>query len=242
MSKKSHQSGTLCLNILIAIVSIVLASGCTRSDPKSLTRDHAQGLIKAHENFSKPYVIRLEGSEKFLVPTESVDESPPDNRAVNLFYQDYPLSGALHHLGLVEAVATVVKRPEVLAFTGSVTSWVYKIETRRTAKGEEQADGVKNGLPLYRREIAEVTGVTVGQTGRARAEFKWRRVPTPVGEALEAEGQTFKSLPAKMQEGIRKSISRFGNALPVSYKGVQNGHAEFQLYDDGWRLDLVQLK
>jgi hypothetical protein len=199
-------------------------------------------LIKAHENFSKPYIIRLEGSEKFLVPAESADEPPPNDRAVELFYEDYPLSGALHHLGLVEAGATVVKRPEVLDFTGHVTAWVYKIETRRTAKGEEQADGVKNGLPLYRREITEVTGVTVGQTGRARAEFKWRRVPTPVGEALEAEGPTFKSLPAKMQEGIRKSISRFGNALPVSYKGVQSGHAEFQLYDDGWRLELVQLK
>jgi hypothetical protein len=240
MSKESHPPGTLCL-ILIGIVGIVLSTSCTGSDPKKLTRDRARELLIAHENFSKPYVIRLEGSEKFLVPAESADEPPPDDRAVALFYQDYPLSSALHQLGLVEAGARVVKRPEVLDFTGHVTAWEYKIETRLTAKGEEQADNAKNGLPLYRREVTEVTGVTAGQTGRARADFKWRRVPTPVGVALEVEGATFKSLPVKIQEGIRKSISRFGNALPVSYKGVQSGHAEFQLYDDGWQPDLIQL-
>jgi hypothetical protein len=242
MSKESHPPGTLCLNILIAIVGIVFSTSCTGSDPKNLTRDRARELIKAHENFSNPYVIRLEGSDKFLVPAESPDGQPPDDRAIELFYQDYPLSGALHHLGLVEAGAIVVKKPEVLDFTGHVTAWEYKIETRLTAKGEEQADKAKNGLPLYRREVTEVTGVTAGQTGRARAEFKWRRVPTPVGEALEVEGATFKSLPVKMQEGIKRSISQVGNALPVSYKRVQSGHAEFQLYDDGWRLDLLQFK
>jgi len=43
MSKKPYTPGTLYFNILIAIVGIVLSTGCTGSDPKSLTRDRAQG-------------------------------------------------------------------------------------------------------------------------------------------------------------------------------------------------------
>lgn len=226
--------------ILCAAIALLL-SGCAALDSKDLTRDRARRLIEGHENFSKPYVIRLEGSEKYLVPAESADEAPPDARAAEEFYQDYPLTAALHRLGLVEVKAAAKKRPEVLAYTGDLTMWEYQVETVLTEKGKGLAGGIKDGLPLYVREVTEVTGVTAGHAGRARADFKWKRVPTPVGEALDTEGATFKGLPEKIREGIKKSISRFGNALPVSYKATPSGHAELQLYDDGWRLEHVQL-
>ncbi|HEV2800366.1 MAG TPA: hypothetical protein VGW12_07710 [Pyrinomonadaceae bacterium] len=231
----------LSLSALTVVFLVALLQGCSALNPKELNRDRARQLIEADKNFNQPYVIRLEGSEKFLVPAESADEEPPDARAVQLFYNDYPLTAALHQLGLVEAQATAQKRPEVLAFTGRLTSWEYKIQSRLMAKGTEWAGGRTDGLPLYKREVTEVTGVTTGQSGRAQAEFKWKRVPTPLGEALDPEGATFQSLPAQVQNGIKRSISRFGNALPTSYKKLNNGQAEFQLYDDGWRLEHVKL-
>lgn len=232
---------SLYLYMLTAFGLVALLHGCSALNPKELNRDRARKLIEADKSFSQPYVIRLEGSEKFLVPAASADEEPPDARAVALFYQDYPLTAALHQLGVVEAQATAQKRPEVLAFTGRLTSWEYKVQSRLTAKGTEWAGGRTDGLPLYKRESTEVTGVTAGQSGRAQAEFKWKRVPTPLGEALDPEGATFQSLPAQIQNGIKRSISRFGNALPTSYKKLNSGQAEFQLYDDGWRLEYVKL-
>jgi hypothetical protein len=232
---------SLSLYMLLTFGLVALLQGCSALNPKELTRDRARQLIEADKSFSQPYVIRLEGSEKFLVPAESADEEPPDARTAELFYQDYPLTAALHQLGLVEAQATAQKRPEVLAFTGRLTSWEYKVQSRLTAKGTEWAGGRTDGLPLYKREVTEVTGVTAGQSGRAQAEFKWKRVPTPLGEALDIEGATFQSLPAQIQSGIKRSISRFGNALPTSYRHVNSGRAELQLFDDGWRLDTVQL-
>jgi hypothetical protein len=231
----------LSLSALTVVCLIALLQGCSAVNPKELTRDRARQLIEGDKSFSQPYVIRLEGSEKFIVPAESADEAPPDARAVELFYHDYPLTAALHQLGVVEAQATAQKRPEVLAFTGRLTSWEYKIQTRLMAKGVEWAGGRTDGLPLYKREVTEVTGVTAGESGRAQAEFKWKRVPTPLGEALDPEGGTFQSLPAQVQSGIKRSISRFGNALPTSYRHMNSGRAELQLFDDGWRLDSVQL-
>ena len=240
MPKRPHLRSTLCLKVLLITAGVVLSHGCAGSDPKSLTRDRARELIKADKNFSEPYVIKLEGSEKFPVPAESADEERPDTRAIELFYRDYPLSAALHQLGLVEAAATARKRPEVMAFTGKVSPWEYRVETRLTAKGAEWAGGRTDSLPLYGREVTQVTGVTVGQAGSAQAEFRWKRVPTPLGEAMNPEGGTFRSLPAQVQSGIKRSASRFGNALPTSYKNVNNSQAEFRLYDDGWRLEYIR--
>ena len=238
--KRPRPSSTAYASVLIQFFVVALLSGCGGSDPKQLTRERARHLIEADKSFGEPYRIKLEGSGKFIVPAESADEPPPDARAVELFYKNYPLSAALNQLGLVEIKATALKRPEVSAYTRWVSPWEYKVETRLTAKGAEMAGERKDSLPLYKREVAEVTGVTVGEAGSAQAEFKWKRVPTPLGEALDPEGATFRSLPEQVQGGIKKSYSRFGNALPTSYKHVNGGRAEFRLFDEGWRLEFIR--
>lgn len=225
---------------LTALCLFAQLPACAVLDSKELTRDRARMLIEADKSFTQPYLIRLEHAEKYLVSAQSADEEPPDLRAVEEFCSDYPLTAALRLLGLVEVKATALKRPEQMPY-GRVGGWHYRIESRLTEKGEEWADGTKDGLPLYRREVGEVTGVTAGQPNSAVAEFKWKRAPTRVGEALEAEGATFKGLPAEIQQNLRRSISKFGNALPASYKAAQNGRAELRLYDDGWRLESVRL-
>lgn len=228
------------LRVLTAACLIPQLLACSALDSKELTRDRARKLIEADKSFTQPYLIRLEHAEKYLVSAQSADEEPPDLRAVEEFCSDYPLTAALRLIGLVEVKATALKRPEQMPY-GRVSGWHYRLESRLTEKGEEWSDGTKDGLPLYRREVVEVTGVTAGQPNSAAAEFKWRRVPTRAGEALEVEGPTFRSLPAEIQQNLRRSISKFGNALPMSYKPVQNGRAEFRLYDDGWRVELVKL-
>jgi len=134
----------------------------------------------------------------------------------------------------------MVEKPRALAF-GPMAMWRYKIAARLTSKGKELTNGATDELPLYRKQVIEMTEATAGQSRHAQAEFKWRRVPTPLGEALEVEGVTFQSLPPEIQSGIKGSISRFGNALPKSYKLINNGQAEFRLFDDGWRVAGIRL-
>jgi hypothetical protein len=234
---------TLCLpsSLCAAACLAALLQACAATGPKDLTRDRARKLIEADKSFAQPYRIKLESAEKYHVSARSADEDPPDARAVEEFCEDYPLTAALRLLELVEVKAIPLKRPESLGYAGRVTLWQYRMESMLTTKGEQLAEGAKDGLPLYRRGVVEVTGVTAGRQDGATAEFKWKRVPTPVGEALEAEGMTFLSLPPEIQQRLRRSISKFGNALPVSYKAVQNGRAELRLYGDGWRVERLQL-
>jgi hypothetical protein len=86
-----------------------------------------------------------------------------------------------------------------------------------TPKGKEESKGWKKSgwgsaggtwiIPTARKEFIEVTGITTSNPTISVAEFTWRWVLTDDGKQL-------------------------GLTLPAP----QRGSANFQLYDDGWRL------
>jgi len=228
---------------LTAVCLVALLQGCAALSSKELSRSRALSLLSEHSMFKKPSVLSMSEAEKFPVPAESADEPEPKERAIELFFEDRPAMGVLRQLGLVEATAAAVKRPEVLAYTGRLTMWTFRITPRLTAKGKKAASEAngsgEEAIPLLRREIVEVTGLTKEGENRARAEFRWRSVPTPVGEAFDPTSRAFQSLPEKLRQRISQP-NILGNSLKLNFIETSKAVAYFQLYDDGWRVDYIQ--
>jgi hypothetical protein len=229
---------------LTVICLIALLQGCAALNSKELTRSRALSLLREHDMFQKPAVLPLSVAEKFPVPAESADEPELVARAVELFFEDRPTMGVLRHLGLVEATATATERPQVLAYTGRLTMWTFKITPRLTTKGKE-AVGAAGGesetaVPLLRREVVEVTGVTKEGGNNTRVEFTWKSAPTPAGEAFDPTRPAFKSLPPTLQQKLSRA-NVLGNSLKMSFGDVRKATAHMQLYDDGWRVASLSL-
>jgi len=232
------------LCVLVAFCLAALLPGCAALNSKQLTRTRALDLLNAHKEFKTPKVLPLRDVGKFNVPAQSEDEEPvPYERAIATFFENYPDMGVLRELGLVEAEATLTDRPQAQPRTGILLGWRFSVDVRLTAKGREvvkTSGGTGDGaIPLFKNEILEVSGVTKESENRARAEFKWNPVPTPVGEAFDPTSRTFQSLPEKLRQKVSQPIM-FGNSLKLNFSETRKAVGYFQLYDDGWRVEYIQ--
>jgi hypothetical protein len=244
LALRSSNTVVVCMAVMLSAVSFVAPlEGCAALNPRELTRPHALSLLRGHDMFKRPAVLPLSTAEKFPVPAEKVDEPEPVVRALELFFEDRPVMGVLHHLGLIEATATAVKRPQVLAYTGYLTMWEFRVTPRLTAKGKKAvraAGGVgEDSIPAFRREIVEVTGIRKEGPNRAEVDFTWKAVPTEAGEAFDPTSDTFKWLPPNLQQKITR-VNILGNSLKTSFGEARGATARLQLYDDGWRVDSVR--
>jgi hypothetical protein len=235
----------LCMAVALSAVSLVAPlQGCAALNPKELTRPRALSLLRGHNMFKKPAVLPLSEAEKFPVPAESADEPEPVERAIGLFFEDRPAMGVLRFLGLVEAAAVAVERPQRLAYTGYLTTWKFKITPRLTEEGKKMVKAAggegETAVPLLRREVIEVTGVTKEGGNSASVEFSWRSAPTPAGEAFDPARPAFKSLPPTLQQKLTR-VNVLGNSLKMSFGEVRRGTAHMRLYDDGWRVESLSL-
>jgi hypothetical protein len=233
------------IRLLTATCLAAHLQACAAANPKTLTRERARSAIQNSKSFNSPAVIALESSDNVLVEASSLDEPEPTAKAIQYFYDDRPALALLGYLGLVDARATVRKRPEP-NFRGKPFSWVFSVTTELTAEGrrmaaEAGASGKPEGIPIFKREVVEVTALTAPQGGRAQADFTWKRVPTHVGEALDPKQDAYKALPVELQQALGKRRGMPGTAfysggLLQSYDEVRKGIADLQLFDDGWRV------
>jgi hypothetical protein len=232
------------ISVLAAIIIVAFPQGCAAFSSKELTRQRALALIRGHKDFKSPAVVLVRDVEKFNVPALSEDEEPvPYERAVERYFENYPEMGALRALGLVEAEVTLRDRPQMLPATRRLLDWRFSIDARLTAKGREAVRAAggsgEETVPLFRREVLEITGLRKESATRAQADFTWKAVPTPVGEAFNPNSATFRNLP----EGLRQKISRptiHGDTLKLEFGDVKRATAHFVLYDDGWRLESIR--
>jgi hypothetical protein len=230
--------------LLTAFCLISLLQGCAALSSKDLSRSRALDLLRAHKEFKTSKVLPLRDVGKFNIPALSEDEDPvPYERAIATFFENYPDMGVLRELELVEADATLTDRPQAQPRTGTLLGWRFSVDVRLTPKGREAVQaggGTGDGaIPLFRKEILEVSGVTKESENRARAEFKWKPVPTPVGEAFDPTSGAFNSLPEKLRQKVSQPTI-FGNSLKLEFGNVRKAMAYFQLYDDGWRVEYIQ--
>ena len=234
----------LCLLALSAVCLAAPLQGCAALNSKELTRSRGLALLRGHKEFKTPKVLPLRDVEKFNVPALSEDEDPaPYERAVETYFENYPDMGVLREFGLVEAEATLKDRPQMLPATRRLLGWRFSIDVRLTAKGREAAKASggtgEDVIPLLKKEVLEITGLTKESESSARAEFTWRAVPTAVGEAFNPTSGTFKNLSEKLRQKVSQPTI-LGNTLKLEFGGAKKAAAHFQLYDDGWRVDYIQ--
>ncbi|MBC7997013.1 MAG: hypothetical protein IAF58_03670 [Leptolyngbya sp.] len=238
---------------LIALVIIVLASGCAES--KELTRSRALTLLKNSKDFKEPATIRLINQKDIPVKAQAEDDPEPEAhaRAIELFYIDHPTMAVLQHLGLIEVKAALVKRPvkveTPIMFAKPMTRidpWQFSVTASLTEKGRELNRDAGStykedqSIALYQKDVVEVTGITNSGENQAQANFNWRAIPTLVGEAFDTNSKTYKNLPPNIQELVSGprglyQLSPLTNTLGKGY-GEKKSTASFQRYDDGWRL------
>jgi hypothetical protein len=243
---------------LISCVA-ALTSNCAQS--KELSRSRASTLIRESKEFKEPAAVAVKDEyEKISVPAQSEDEeeSVAQLRAVEAFLDNHPALAVLQHLGLIEVTAQVIQRPKVIKAPeikvdrpdgttarsplgrDRLEPWKFNIRVRLTDKGEKAAGSNGQTIPLYTRQVIEVTGIITTQNGGAQAEFTWRAVPTSVGQAFDPTSAEYKNLPPKVQQGLRKPTGLL-QRTPLAdtsevNTSVRKGVAYFQRYDDGWRL------
>lgn len=229
---------------LTVVCLIALLQGCSALNSKELTRSCALALLREHKEFKNSKVLPLRNVPKFNIPALSEDEEPvPYERAVETYFENYADMGVLREIRLVEAEATLTDRPQKLSPTGTLLGWRFSINTRLTAKGREAAKAEggtgEDAIPLFQKEVLDVSGVRKESESRAQAEFTWKAVPTSIGEAFNPVSKAFKSLPAKLQQKVIQPTI-FGNSLKLQFGETKKAVAHFQLYDDGWRVDYIQ--
>lgn len=209
----------------IVIATIILFAGCAES--KELTRARALALIKDAKEFREPALIVLrENYEDVAVTAQSADEEETvaQERAVEAFLDNHPALAVLKYLNLIEVTARAVHKPKVIKAPeikverpdgttartplgrDSLEPWKFNIRVNLAEKGKKVVGSDGKTIPLYTRQVIEVTGIIPTQNGGAQAEFNWRAVPTPVGEAFDPASAEYKNLPAKLQQGLKKPI------------------------------------
>jgi hypothetical protein len=229
------------------ILLLALPSGAC-SAYANLNRTTARKLIQESEKFGAQVTIDLRAEDDIRLFPESPeeDEEGVRSRVLRNYYRSYPAMAVLKHLGYMDAVATVVKPYEVRYNTAFPTKspWVFKIEPALTERGKElarsQAVKGERSLLVARREVIEVTGIRERQ-GQAAADFMWKATPTEVGKIFDPSSDTFKSLPQELRDRLTETrgIGPFGGNSTQDWNQTYKATANFQKYDDGWRVTSI---
>jgi len=217
-----------------------LAVNC--SGPKELTRTGAADLIRSSEDFHAPITITLPGKREWPTGARSADEPEAEARAraVDSYARTSAELAAFRHLGLIDFNARLIEGP-----SPTHAWWRFELEPVLTEKGDRATANGASGMrqteiAVARRELVEVTGITTQKAGTAQVEFTWKQVTTFAGEAFDPSSETYRSLPEWLRQKISGPPGGFGRSAERRYGDVRKGKALLQLYDDGWRVQLVQ--
>lgn len=228
------------LALFWAIILIAPSAGCSGS--RELTRSRAGDLIRDSADFRRPVSVALPGKREQPTRAQSTDE--PEVAARGRAFDEYARShvemAVFRHLGLIDFRAALVEVP-----SPEHEWWRFGVESVLTEKGEreaaEESEGKgREGIVISRRELIEVMGLATPAAGTARAEFTWKEVPTPTGEAFDPMTDAYRGLPEWIRRGMAGPASGMGKGLERKYGVPRKGTALLQLYDDGWRVQHIQ--
>lgn len=235
---------SLCRGILRALIwiTILIASPAGCSGSRELTRPRAGDLIEDSGEFRRPASVRLLGKRDLPTRAKSTDEPEVEarERAFDEYERSHVEMAVFRHLGLIDFRAALVEGP-----SPEHEWWRFSVEPVLTEKGEREAVAAegkgRREIIISRRELIEVTGLTTPAGGAARAEFTWKEVPTPAGEAFDPASDAYRRLPEWIRRGLAGPASGLGKGLERNYGVARKGSALLRLYDDGWRVQHIQL-
>lgn len=234
--------GMLSTSLMALYVAAALC--LTACGSKELNRSSAADVLEASDAFKSPVAITLQPRYRQSLALGGVDgqTTPKEEVAVKRFFESHPDLALLAYLELVEFKVSNVQYPD--SASSPVTIAASLTNVGRSASSEWQQSGEGWAIPIARRELVEVTGLTggEGEAKTAKVEYTWRWKPIGVGVSFDTSNSGYRELP----ESIKRSPG--GASFTDALRGVgrvtffdgsktQKGAATLRLYDDGWRVD-----
>ncbi|HET7183089.1 MAG TPA: hypothetical protein VFI82_00280 [Terriglobales bacterium] len=176
LEQKSSSVVPLLLIIALAGVIVGTVGYWVVQAKKVLTQPEATAVVTSILKAQGPAVLRFHtGTVK-----SSINEKPRDP-----------------HYKLLEKAGYVKLAPVKGKFETYNIALTPKGEKELPAFPEFQKSEEKDGtlamqVPLARRQLVEVTKVTMNSPSMARVEYTWKWNPTPIGDVFDANGQMIK--------------------------------------------------
>jgi hypothetical protein len=230
--------------IKLALYASLASSLCTTlsCSSRGFDRSTASERIQRAVPFTHPYamIVRHQRDRRYIDPA-SPDETREQGeaRAVESWRTSSPYRAVLVALGLVDVRAKYASVEEGRS--------AYDLDIRPTPKSDDlwRQMGVAvddTAVPLARRKLVSVTGITTPSPTHATAEFTWQWETTAAGAAMALGTPEFNSLPDQIRQMFETTPSyppSLKARTPLSLTGTFRGIANFERYDDGWRLDEI---
>jgi hypothetical protein len=194
-------------------------------------------------------IVKHGTDTRYLDPV-SPDETRQQGeaRAVEDYRTSYPYRAVLLELGLVDVHAKYVS---TRMYGNTEDRSTYDLDINLTDAGRKlwldlgmEVD--LGAIPLGKRKLVAITGITGGDAAkgsRGTAEFTWEWELTPAGASMSKGTPEFERLPDAVKslfDSSQLSTPTFKPKNPLNLSGIRQGVANFQLYDDGWRLDSIE--
>jgi hypothetical protein len=234
------------ISLFLLIVFGLISISCSS---KELSRSTAQSIIEASPAFKEAANISLADPFHERMPN-GLEKASPDEvreqaqqRVLERELQWQPQMAAANNLGLVSLSADFVKEDK--AFMQIPAEFYFKVVARANSKGKAlwkdyELRETDESLPIARKEITGITGITKLGENQAATDFIYEWIPNELGKTLDPTTEEFKRLPVEMQKDLTGKGSESNQNKSFDWSGERRGKALFQKYDDGWRLDTVQ--
>jgi len=232
-------------NIGVILLLATLALNSFACSSKDLSRSMAQSMIEASPAYKEASSFSLVDAYNEQVPLginrvsaeETVDQARLRVLARQLEWK--PETAAAHHLGLVNLTADFIKERKPVM--GLKAEWEFKVMARANDKGKALWKAYKlpetdEFLPLAKKQIIEITGITKQGETQAAADFTYKWIPNELGKTLDPKTEEFKRLPEAIQKDLTGKGKESDMDKSIDWSGERRGKALFQKYDDGWRL------
>lgn len=226
---------------LAVIAALTLLSAC---GSKELNRARAADIIESSEGFKNPVTITIqpEYRQSLALAAVGVQTTSREEIALKRFFEAHPDLAVFNHLGLVQFKVSNIQYPDSAASPVTVTTALTDVG--RSASREWQQAGAGWVIPIGRRELIEVTGVTVSEReGKtARVEYTWRWKPLGIGINFDTTSRDYQSLPEYVRRnpsgtGFTDVVGGIGQVIFFDGSKTQAGVVTLRLYDDSWRID-----
>lgn len=179
--------------------------------------------------------------------------SAAETLATKEYLELYPQVAVVNHLGLVEVRVKAMDLEESKRrFMDGGAYWHLDEKYLPTDKGKElwkeyNLPPTADTLPVAKKEITEITGITKQGEDAVQAQFTWKFVPNEVGKAFDTTTSEFNNLPANLQQLLDGTLPGSDvvfkrNNQTMSFAAARQGQAMFRRYDDGWRLEAVMFQ
>lgn len=233
------------ISILLILVCIFGLSTSACGEAKDLSRAKAQSLINQSSDFKQPATLSLitpVEREPFGLDKINESEKSEEAKARNLqrFLSYYPQIAVAVHLGLATVDQQLLREEKAVGIQVPA-QWFFSVKARAGEQGralwkEYGLPASDDSLPLARKELVNITGITSLAENQAQVDFTWKWNPNKTALALQENTDEFKALPLEIQKGLLGQTE--GNRKPQTenWEGERKAKALFQRYDDGWRL------